>query len=38
LRPDRRCGRDSIQLSRATSRPLQYSTANTNIDNSCRCE
>ena len=38
LCPDRRCSRDSIQLSRATSQPLQYSTANTNTDNDRRCE
>ena len=38
LCPDRRCSRDSIQLSRVTSQPLQYSTANTNTDNDRRCE
>ena len=37
LRPCRRTGTDTILLSRAANGPLQYSTANTNIDNDCRC-
>ena len=37
LRPCRRTSRDTILLSRAADKPLQHSTANTNIDNSCRC-
>ena len=37
LRPCRRTSRDTILLSRVADKPLQYSTANTNIDNDCRC-
>ena len=37
LRPCRRTGTDTILLSRAANGPLQHSTANTNIDNDCRC-
>ena len=37
LRPCRQTGTDTILLSRAANGPLQYSTANTNIDNDCRC-
>ena len=37
LRPCRRTSWDTILLSRVADKPLQYSTANTNIDNNCRC-